>query len=136
MIRFIVNNACCTTSFKWLLFIHKYLSTRQQRNKVHYSFSTYCGIIYRVPLSCILGPLLFQCVILKHVFEEQYWQLYRWFHTLQKQHSAGNSIPWFRENFMEPNPDKGHLSIRTDSTLNVAIENFDIKIVQSQNHNK
>ena len=46
-----------------LIFIHSYLSERQQRTTVNNAYSTYSDILYGVSQSAILTPLLFNIYI-------------------------------------------------------------------------
>ena len=49
--------------FDFLAFIQSYLSERQQRTKVNNAYSTYSDILYGIPQVSILGPLLFNFIL-------------------------------------------------------------------------
>ena len=54
--------ACCF-DYESLTLIQSYLSNRNQRTKVTNTYSTFSGIIFRVPQGSTLGPLIFNIYI-------------------------------------------------------------------------
>ena len=102
--------------------MQSYLSYRKQRTKINSEFSPWEEILYRLPQGSILGPLLFNIFLcdLLFIMNDVDFTTYADDNTpffvdnnldevIFKLQGASKTIfPWFADNQMKANTDKGH----------------------------
>ena len=108
-----------------LTYVHSYLSDRKQRTKINKSFSEWTNITSGVPQGSILGPLLFNiylndifyfihnCDLANYADDTTPYSIQKnlddLFQCLYKDTSV--LIKWFKDNYLQLNPDKCKLLI-------------------------
>ena len=119
----IAKRASYGFDYQSIRIMESFLSNKQRRTKINYTFNRYSKITYRVTQGSILGPLLFNictCDIFFDVIEFDIasyaddntpynfdFNIYDAISNLEK--SANSLLNWFRENNMKTNADKCHL---------------------------
>ena len=115
--------------------IRNYLANRKQRTKINDSYSPWSNILFGVPQGSILGPLLFNIflsdlfLIVKDVNIASYADdntLYDSCDTIEEvilslQSSSEKLFQWLSDNQMKGNPEKCHLIMSTDQSVNVQL---------------
>ena len=108
-----------------LTYIYSYLSERKQRTKVNSSYSEWANITSGVPQGSILGPLLFNiylndifffvetCKLANYADDTTPYSIEPTMNILLQSLYKDTSvlIKWFRNNYLQPNPDKCKLIV-------------------------
>ena len=123
-----------------MVFIQSYLSERQQRTRVNYSYSTYSDILDGVAQGSILGPLLFNIFISNTFYDidicdiasfandnTPYISDFNIEEVIQKlELTTNNLFEWFKNNHMKAKADKCHLLVIRDTDVSAKIGEFDV----------
>ena len=121
--------------------MHSYLSHRKQRTKVNHTYSSWDEILFDVPQSSILGPILFNIFLsdLFFVISNTDFSSYADDNTI---YDSGNSIDdvisslqesgeklfqWFSHSQMKRNTDKCPLIVSTDEPIEIRVSESLIK---------
>ena len=121
--------------------IHDNQSNRKQRTKINSSYSSWHEIILGVSQGSILWPLLFNIFLIDLFFIIKDFDIASYPDGNTPYVSANNmdgvaksleeastkSFKWFSDNLMKSNANKSHLLVSANSTINIRVENFDIK---------
>ena len=132
----IANLAAYCFDYESLTLIQNYLSNRKRKTKVNNTYSNFSDIIFGVPQSSILGPLLFNIYICDMFYDNNDCDIasyaddntsYRSSFSLEKviiklEACTNNLFKWLYENHMKANADKCHLVVTTMSTVSANIE--------------
>ena len=121
--------------------IHDYQSNRKQRTQINSSYSSWHEIILGVSQGSILWPLLFNIFLIDLFFIIKDFDIASYPDGNTPYVSANNmdgvaksleeastkSFKWFSDNLMKSNANKSHLLVSANNTINIRVENFDIK---------
>ena len=129
-----------------LTYVYSYLSDRKQRTKVNTSFSEWADISSGVPQGSVLGPLLFNIYLNDIFFFVQNCDLanyaddttpYTIDTTMENilqclYNDTSVLIKWFKDNYLQMNPDKCKLLISNhDKDISIIINNEIIECSKS-----
>ena len=128
-------------SLSALKLMQNYLVERKQRTKINQAYSSWDEILFGVPQSSILGPILFN-IFLSDLFlavQNVDFASYADDNTiynssenindviLSLQESSKQLFKWFSDNQMKSNSDKCHLIVGTNDTTEIQIGDFVVK---------
>ena len=120
--------------------IRNYLSNRKQRVRVNDSYSFWQDILFGVPQSSILGPLLFNIFLADLFFTLDNTEFTNYADDITPYAISGNTddlissleksskelLKWFDDNLMESNPDKCHLLVSSCEKIRMEVDDFEI----------
>ena len=120
--------------------IRNYLSNRKQRVQVNDSYSLWQDILFGVPQSSILGPLLFNIFLADLFFTLDNTEFTNYADDITPYAISGNTddlissleksskelLKWFDDNLMESNPDKCHLLVSSCEKIRMEVGDFEI----------
>ena len=121
-----------------LRLVHDYLSNRKQRTKINNSYSSWAEILFGVPQGSILGPLLFNIFLADLFFTLNDIDIANYADDTTPYTTADNIedvissleeasktlFSWFDDNLMKSNPDKCHLIVSSNESINLKIGDF------------
>ena len=129
-----------------LTYVYSYLSDREHRTKINNSLSEWANISSGVPQGSILGPLLFNIYLNDIFYFADKSELANYAddttpHTVAKSMDSllqclykdtSALVKWFRENYLQMNPDKCKLLVsKRDKDISLIIENEVIECSKS-----
>ena len=120
--------------------IRNYLSNRKQRVQVNDSYSLWQDILFGVPQSSILGPVLFNIFLADLFFTLDNTEFTNYADDITPYAISGNTddlissleksskelLKWFDDNLMESNPDKCHLLVSSCEKIRMEVGDFEI----------
>ena len=120
--------------------IRNYLSNRKQRVQVNDSYSLWQDILFGVPQSSILGPVLFNIFLADLFFTLDNTEFTNYADDITAYAVSGNTddlisfleksskelLKWFDDNLMESNPDKCHLLVSSCEKIRMEVGDFEI----------
>ena len=120
--------------------IRNYLSNRKQRVQVNDSYSLWQDILFGVPQSSILGPVLFNIFLADLFFTLDNTEFTNYADDITPYAVSGNTddlisfleksskelLKWFDDNLMESNPDKCHLLVSSCEKIRMEVGDFEI----------
>ena len=120
--------------------IRNYLSNRKQRVRVNDSYSFWQDILFGVPQSSILGPLLFNIFLADLFFTLDNTEFTNYADDITPYAISGNTddlissleksskelLKWFDDNLMESIPDKCHLLVSSCEKIRMEVDDFEI----------
>ena len=129
-----------------LKLVRIYLSNRKQRVKINDSYSSWREILYGVPQSSILGPLLSNIFICDMFYFLEDYEIANYAddttpYSAQRNHqfvieelekSSAILFKWLGNNFMKVNTDKSHLLLSGNTKLASNIDNNTIESEMKQ----
>ena len=120
--------------------IRNYLSNRKQRVQVNDSYSLWQDILFGVPQSSILGPVLFNIFLADLFFTLDNTEFTNYADDITPYAISGNTddlissleksskelLKWFDDNLMESNPDKCYLLVSSCEKIRMEVDDFEI----------
>ena len=120
--------------------IRNYLSNRKQRVQVNDSYSLWQDVLFGVPQSSILGPVLFNIFLADLFFTLDNTEFTNYADDITPYAVSGNTddlisfleksskelLKWFDDNLMESNPDKCHLLVSSCEKIRMEVGDFEI----------
>ena len=124
-----------------LKLVHSYLSNRKQRVKINDAYSSWEEILFGVPQSSILGPLLFNIFICDMFYFLEDFDIANYaddstpysadknleFVINNLEESSSILFKWLHYNYMKVNTNKSHLLVSGNLKTTAAIDNNNIE---------